>query len=72
MARYTGPSYKRSRRVNFSTLESGKELIKKPYGPGQHGKDRRAKVSEYGLQLTEKQKVRFLYGLNEIIGKSFR
>jgi len=65
MARYTGPSYKRSRRVNFSTLESGKELIKKPYGPGQHGKDRRAKVSEYGLQLTEKQKVRFLYGLNE-------
>lgn len=65
MARYTGPSYKQSRRVGFSTLETGKELARRPYGPGQHGKDRRSKVSEYGIQLKEKQKVRFMYGLNE-------
>jgi ribosomal protein S4 len=40
MARYTGPSYKKSRRFGFSILETGKELVKRPYGPGQHGKDR--------------------------------
>ena len=65
MSRYTGPSYKKSRRVGFSTLETGKELVKRPYGPGQHGNGRRAKLSNYGLQLKEKQKVRFMYGLNE-------
>ena len=65
MSRYTGPSYKKSRRVGFSTLESGKELAKRPYRPGQHGNDRRMKVSNYGLQLNEKQKVKFMYGLNE-------
>jgi len=65
MSRYTGSSFKQSRRVNFSLSETGKELAKKPYGPGQHGKDRRIKVTEYGTQLTEKQKVRFMYGLGE-------
>ena len=65
MARYTGPAYKKSRRLGFSTLENGKELAKRPYAPGQHGTDRRKKLSEYGIQLQEKQKVRFMYGLNE-------
>lgn len=64
MARYTGPSWKISRRLNHSTLETGKELGKRPYAPGQHGQ-RRRKVSEYGQQLQEKQKVRFTYGVNE-------
>ncbi len=65
MARYTGPVYKKSRRLGFSTLENGKELAKRPYAPGIHGNDRRKKISEYGIQLQEKQKVRFMYGLNE-------
>ena len=69
MARYTGPAYKQSRRVSFSTLETGKELAKRPYGPGQHGQGRKGKPSNYGIQLTEKQKVRFMYGLTE---KQFR
>lgn len=65
MARYTGPSYKQSRRVGFSTLENGKDLARRPYAPGQHGQDRKGKLSNYGVQLKEKQKVRFMYGLNE-------
>ena len=65
MARYTGPSYKQARRVGFSITETGKELASRPYGPGQHGKDRKGKLSDYGTQLKEKQKVRFMYGLNE-------
>lgn len=65
MARYTGPSFKKSRRVGFSTLETGKDIARRPYGPGQHGADRKGKLSEYGVQLKEKQKVRFMYGLNE-------
>lgn len=65
MARYTGPSYKQARRVGFSITETGKELARRPYGPGQHGKDRKSKLSDYGTQLKEKQKVRFMYGLNE-------
>ena len=65
MARYTGPAYKKSRRLGFSTLENGKELAKRPYAPGAHGQDRRRKLSEYGIQMQEKQKVRILYGLNE-------
>ncbi len=69
MARYTGPAYKKSRRLGFSTLESGKELAKRPYAPGAHGKDRKRKLSEYGIQLQEKQKARTLYGLTE---KQFR
>ena len=66
MARYTGPIYKKSRHLGFSLLENGRELAKRPYGPGQHGNDRkRGKASEYKLQLMEKQKVRLMYGVNE-------
>jgi len=65
MARYTGAAYKKARRLGFSLLENGKELAKRPYAPGQHGSDRRRKLSEYGIQLQEKQKVRLMYGLNE-------
>lgn len=65
MARYTGPNYKQARRVGFSITETGKELARRPYDPGQHGKDRKGKLSDYGTQLKEKQKVRFMYGLNE-------
>jgi len=65
MARYTGSSFKQARRVNFSILENGKELAKRPYGPGQHGSDRKRKPSNYSIQLAEKQKVRFMYGLSE-------
>ncbi|MDY6275864.1 MAG: 30S ribosomal protein S4 [Bacilli bacterium] len=65
MMRYTGSDYKRSRRLGFSTLESGKELAKRPYGPGQHGNDRKKKPSEYGKQLLEKQKLEQMYGVNE-------
>ena len=63
--RYTGPSYKKSRRVGISTLETGKELVKRPYGPGQHGNARKSKLSNYGIQLVEKQKIRFTYGISE-------
>lgn len=69
MARYTGPSYKKARRVGFSILENGKDIARRPYGPGQHGAARKGKPSNYGVQLKEKQKVRFMYGLNE---KQFR
>ena len=69
MSRYTGPQYKKSRRYGFSTLENGKDLAKKPYAPGIHGNDRRRKPSEYSVQLQEKQKIRFMYGLSE---KQFR
>ncbi len=65
MSRYTGPSYKKARRVGFSISETGKELVKRPYGPGQHGNERKGKLSDYGTQLKEKQKVRFMYGVNE-------
>ena len=64
MARYTGPNNKQARRVSFSILENGKDL-KRPYGPGQHGKDRKRKPSNYAVQLNEKQKVRFMYGISE-------
>ena len=63
--RYTGPDYKRSRRLGFSTLETGEELKKREYGPGQHGNNRKRKPSEYGKQLTEKQKLEQMYGVNE-------
>lgn len=65
MARYLGPTYKKSRRFGFSVLENGKELAKKPYAPGEHGQDSRKKLSNYGVQLQEKQKVKFMYGLSE-------
>ena len=65
MSRYTGSSYKQARRVGFSITETGKELARRPFGPGQHGSDRKGKLSDYGTQLKEKQKVRFMYGVNE-------
>ena len=71
MARYTGPAWKVSRRLKFSTVENGKEFAigkngkdRRNYAPGQHGQ-RRGKLTEYGLQLQEKQKVRNVYGMNE-------
>jgi small subunit ribosomal protein S4 len=63
--RYTGSSWKKSRRLGFSILETEKELAKRPYGPGQHGNTRKKKLSEYGKQLVEKQKLREMYGVNE-------
>lgn len=68
MSRYTGPTWKISRRLGYSVSETGKELKKRPYPPGQHGQ-RRSKLSDYALQLQEKQKVRFTYGVSE---KQFR
>lgn len=65
MARYTGPNNKQARRVGFSILETGKDISKRPYGPGQHGNARKRKPSNYSVQLTEKQKVRFMYGISE-------
>ncbi|MFC3040139.1 30S ribosomal protein S4 [Virgibacillus xinjiangensis] len=65
MARYTGSVWKKSRRLGISLTGTGKELDKRPYAPGQHGPNQRRKISEYGLQLQEKQKLRFMYGLNE-------
>ncbi len=68
MSRYTGPAFRKSRRLGFSTLENGKDLRKRTSAPGQHGTSRK-KLSEYGIQLQEKQKVRVMYGLTE---KQFR
>ncbi|MCM3715008.1 30S ribosomal protein S4 [Halalkalibacter oceani] len=65
MARYTGPSWKLSRRLGISLSGTGKELAKRPYAPGQHGPNQRKKLSEYGVQLQEKQKLRHMYGVNE-------
>ncbi|AZP05114.1 30S ribosomal protein S4 [Jeotgalibaca ciconiae] len=65
MSRYTGPSWKKSRRLGISLSGTGKELERRPYAPGQHGPTSRKKLSEYGLQLQEKQKLRHMYGLNE-------
>lgn len=69
MARYTGPTWKLSRRLGISLSGTGKELAKRPYAPGQHGPNQRRKLSEYGMQLQEKQKLRLMYGVNE---KQFR
>lgn len=65
MSRYTGSTFRKSRRLNFSILETGKELAKKPFAPGQHGQARTKKLSDYGTQLQEKQKLRFMYGVGE-------
>lgn len=64
MSRYTGPSWRLSRRLGISLTETGKELSKRNYAPGQHGNQRK-KLSEYGLQLQEKQKLRHMYGMSE-------
>jgi len=68
MARYTGPRFKLSRRLGISLSGTGKEL-KRNYPPGQHGPGQRRKLSGYGMQLMEKQKLRHMYGLGE---KQFR
>src|SRR5690625_3318400 len=65
MARFTGSLWKKSRRLGISLTGTGKELAKRPYAPGQHGANQRKKISEYGLQQQEKQKLRYMYGLNE-------
>lgn len=65
MARIKGPVWKVSRRLGFSVLETGEELQKRQYAPGQHGPTQRLKLSNYGLQLREKQRIRFMYGVTE-------
>ncbi|GAA0429782.1 30S ribosomal protein S4 [Lentibacillus halophilus] len=65
MAPIKGSDWKKSRRLGISLTGTGKELEKRPYAPGEHGPNQRKKMSEYGLQLQEKQKLRFMYGLNE-------
>lgn len=65
MARMTGPVWKKSRRLGFSILETGEELQRRQYAPGQHGPTKRVKLTNYGLQLREKQRIRFMYGINE-------
>ncbi|MDE5926032.1 MAG: 30S ribosomal protein S4 [Helicobacter sp.] len=71
MARYRGPVEKIERRFGVSLALKGERrlagksaLDKRPYGPGQHGQ-RRGKISEYGIQLREKQKARMMYGISE-------
>ncbi|MBP1932921.1 30S ribosomal protein S4 [Ammoniphilus resinae] len=68
MSRYTGPRHKLARRLGISLDGTGKDL-KRNYPPGQHGQNNRRKLSEYGIQLQEKQKLRHMYGMNE---KPFR
>lgn len=65
MARFTGSLWKKSRRLGISLTGTGKELEKRPYAPGQHGPTQRKKISEYGMQLQEKQKLRYMHGINE-------
>ena len=65
MSRYTGPVWRISRRLGYSILGSGKELQKRQTVPGQHGDARPKKKTEYGIQMTEKQKLRFTYGISE-------
>ncbi|GAK31623.1 30S ribosomal protein S4 [Weissella oryzae SG25] len=65
MSRYTGPKFRISRRLGVSLSGTGKEIARRNYAPGDHGAGRRAKISDYGTQLREKQKVRFSYGLTE-------
>jgi len=69
MARYRGPRERISRRFHEPLFGHSKALERKNYGPGQHGKNRKKKVSEYSVQLNEKQKAKFTYGLLE---KQFR
>ena len=65
MSRYTGPSWRVSRRLGMSLSGTGKELARRNYAPGDHGNDRRGRLSEYGMQLREKQKLRYMYGMTE-------
>jgi small subunit ribosomal protein S4 len=67
MARYRGPVGKVSRRLGIGVTEKGQRILnKRPFPPGQHGPSaRRRQVSDYGLQLMEKQKARYVYGVQE-------
>lgn len=65
MARYTGPLDKKARRFGEPIFGPSKALKKKPYAPGQHGKGRRRKMSDYAVQLQEKQKAKYTYGVLE-------
>jgi small subunit ribosomal protein S4 len=65
MARYTGPKSKISRRYNEPIFGPSKALSKKAYPPGMHGRGRRKKQSEYAVQLMEKQKAKYIYGVLE-------
>ena len=65
MARYRGPKAKIARRFNDPIFGSSKALQKKAYPPGQHGRGRRRKQSEYAIQLMEKQKAKYTYGVLE-------
>jgi small subunit ribosomal protein S4 len=65
MARYTGPRSKVARRFNEPIFGPSKALQRKPHGPGQHGRGRKRKQSEYAVQLGEKQKVKYIYGVLE-------
>jgi len=65
MARYTGPKVRISRRFNEPILGENKALQKKNYAPGQHGRGKKRKQSEYATQLNEKQKAKYIYGLLE-------
>ncbi len=69
MARYIGPKTKIARKFGEPIFGPDKVLSKKNYPPGQHGNNRRKKTSEYGIQLREKQKAKFTYGVLE---KQFR
>ena len=65
MARYTGPKSKIARRFDEPIFGPDKVLARKKYPPGQHGNSRRRKTSEYGIQLKEKQKAKYTYGVLE-------
>ena len=68
MARYTGPATKKSRRLGIDLVGGDKSFERRPYPPGEHGRGR-VKEKEYLLQLREKQKARFTYG---VLDKQFR
>ncbi len=65
MARYTGPKQKLARRYREPIFGPSKALERKGYPPGQHGKNKRGKLSNFGVQLLEKQKAKFIYGILE-------
>ena len=65
MSRNTGSVWKKSRRLGFSVLETGEELTRRNTIPGQHGSARRPKLTNYGIQLQEKQRIRHTYQLSE-------